>query len=254
MAAQSLVAAGSTIDAGRSVHSLHGYFMRPGDPRRPLIYQVERLRDGRSYATRRVTAVQDGEAVFTLSASFKYRETADRPFHQRMPEVPGPEQLHDSQVSWGASHGPDSFWATSARLTLDVREVPPDWPGLPADPLGAATRYLWMRSASALPSDDELLHTCALAYLSDLRLASTAALHVLDNAPGGPEAAKVMITSLDHAMWFHQAIRADEWLLLTQRSPVAGDGRGLAQGEFYTREGSLVASVVQEALVRTVNH
>ena len=248
VAAQALVAAGRTVEAGRPVHSLHGYFMRPGDPRRPLVYEVERLRDGHSYSTRRVTAIQRGEAVFTLSASFKRPE--ESPERQReMPLLPGPEGLPNPYAAW-AEGGPESYWATSGRLTLDMRIMPPGTEGLPGRPAGVEEQFVWLKSASKLAADDALLHVCALAYLSDLTLASTAALHLQLPRSQRQEPPTVNLASLDHAMWFHRPFRADEWLLFAQRSPSASDGRGLAQGEFYTRDGRLVASVVQEALVR----
>ncbi|MFC1401605.1 MULTISPECIES: acyl-CoA thioesterase II [Streptacidiphilus] len=249
VAAQALVAAGRTVETGRPVHSLHGYFMRPGDPRRPLVYEVERLRDGHSYSTRRVTAIQRGEAVFTLSASFKRPE--ESPERQAvMPLLPGPEGLPNPYAEWAES-GSESYWATTGRLTLDMRIMPPGTEGLPGRPAGVEEQFVWLKSASKLAADDALLHVCALAYLSDLTLASTAALHLqLPRSQRNEAPPTVNLASLDHAMWFHRPFRADEWLLFAQRSPSASDGRGLAQGEFYTRDGRLVASVVQEALVR----
>jgi acyl-CoA thioesterase-2 len=248
VAAQALVAAGRTVPSGRLVHSLHGYFMRPGDPRRPLVYEVERLRDGRSYATRRVTAIQRGEAVFTLSASFKVPE--ESPERQRsVPLLPDPELLPDPYADW-ADDGTGGYWATTGRLTLDMRTVPRDSEALPGRQAGVEEQYVWLKSASPLPGDDPLLHVCALAYLSDLTLASTAAMHLQRPRAERKGPSTISLASLDHAMWFHRPFRADEWLLFAQRSPSAADGRGLAQGEFYTRDGLLVASVVQEALVR----
>ena len=248
VAAQALVAAGRTVAPGRLVHSLHGYFMRPGDPRRPLVYEVERLRDGRSYATRRVTAIQRGEAMFTLSASFKVPE--ESPSRQRgVPLLPDPELLPDPYADW-ADDGTGGYWETTGRLTLDMRSVPGDAVGLPGRQAGVEEQFVWLKSASPLPGDDPLLHVCALAYLSDLTLASTAAMHLQRPRAERKGPSVISLASLDHAMWFHRPFRADEWLLFAQRSPSAGDGRGLAQGEFYTRDGLLVASVVQEALVR----
>jgi acyl-CoA thioesterase-2 len=249
VAAQALVAAGRTVETGRAVHSLHGYFMRPGDPRRPLVYEVERLRDGRSYATRRVTAIQNGEAMFTLSASFKVPEGG--PERQRvMPPLPDPERLPDPYANWAENGGSENYWSTTGRRTLDMRIVPQGSETLPHRQSGVEEQFVWLRSASPLPGDDALLHTCALAYLSDLTLASTAAMHLQLPRAERKGPTTVNLASLDHAMWFHRAFRADEWLLFAQRSPSASDGRGLAQGEFYTRDGRLVASVMQEALVR----
>jgi len=264
VAAQALVAAGRTVGPERLVHSLHGYFMRPGDPRRPLVYEVERLRDGHSYATRRVTAIQGGEAVFTLSASFKVPE--ESPDRQRaVPLLPDPELLPDPYADWaeagsdggngsgngsGSGSGSGDYWTTIGRLTLDLRTVPRGSASLPDRRPGVEEQFVWLKSASPLPGDDPLLHVCALAYLSDLTLASTAAMHLQPPRAERKGPTTINLASLDHAMWFHRPFRADEWLLFAQHSPSAGDGRGLAQGEFYTRDGRLVASVVQEALVR----
>jgi acyl-CoA thioesterase-2 len=230
------------------VHSLHGYFMRPGDPRRPIIYQVERLRDGRSYATRRVTAVQRGEVIFTLSASFKVAETG-RERQRTMPPVPGPEGLEDPFVSWSAND-PEDFRRMLGDHSLEIRFLSPDAPGMPPEQPGVPQQFVWLRAGSPLPADDPLIHTCALTYLSDLTLASTTALHLQKHRFQRTEPAQVALASLDHAMWFHRPIRADEWLLFAQRSPSAADGRGLAHGEFYDRDGVLVASAVQETLLR----
>ena len=261
VAAQALVAAGRTVAPDRLVHSLHGYFMRPGDPRRPLVYEVERLRDGRSYATRRVTAIQRGEAMFTLSASFKVPE--ESPERQRaVPLLPDPDLLPDPYANWAdagsdggsTSNGSGDYWTTTGRLTLDMRTVPRGSAALPDRQAGVEEQFVWLKSASPLPGDDPLLHVCALAYLSDLTLASTAAMHLQLPRAERKGPTTISLASLDHAMWFHRPFRADEWLLFAQRSPSASDGRGLAQGEFYTRDGRLVASVVQEALVRERRH
>lgn len=248
VAAQALTAGGRTVDTARHVHSLHGYFMRPGDPRRAIVYQVERLRDGRSYATRRVTAVQRGEAIFTLSASFKVLETS-RERQRTMPPVPGPEGLEDPFPTW-AANDPDDFRKALGYHSLEIRFVPPDAPGMPPELPGVPQQFVWLRTGTPLPADDPLIQTCALTYLSDLTLASTTALHVQKHPFQRTDPTKVSLASLDHAMWFHRPIRADEWVLFAQRSPSASDGRGLALGEFYDRDGVLVASAVQETLLR----
>ncbi|KQV04686.1 MULTISPECIES: acyl-CoA thioesterase II [unclassified Kitasatospora] len=248
VAAQALTAAGRTVDAGRQVHSLHGYFLRPGDPRHPIDYQVDRARDGFSYATRRVTAVQHDEVIFTLSASFKYPEPTPGARQSAMPRVPGPEELPDPFLAW-AEAAPQDYLASAFR-TLDLRFVPADSPGLPPELPGSPQQFVWLRTGSPLPGDDPLLQVCALTYLSDLTLASTTALTVQPHRIQRTAPARIMLASLDHAMWFHRPFRADEWLLFAQRSPSASDGRGLAHGEFYDRQGNLVASAVQEALVR----
>ncbi|WP_051969369.1 acyl-CoA thioesterase [Kitasatospora azatica] len=248
VAAQALTAGGRTLEPGRHVHSLHGYFLRPGDPARPIVYQVERIRDGRSYATRRVTAVQRGEAIFTLSASFKSSEVSgDR--RRTMPQVPGPEELPDPFPVW-AEADPEDFRKAAGFRSLDIRFIPSDAKGLPPECEGVPQQFVWLRSASPLPADDPLLQVCALTYLSDLTLASTTALHLQPHRFQRHEPPRITLASLDHAMWFHRPFRADQWLLFAQRSPSVSDGRGLALGEFYDRDGVLVASAVQETLLR----
>ncbi|MDH6114149.1 acyl-CoA thioesterase-2 [Kitasatospora sp. MAP12-15] len=250
VAAQALTAGGRTLDEERAVHSLHGYFLRPGDPSRPIIYEVERIRDGHSYATRRVTAVQQGEVIFTLSASFKRPEEAgDR--RPSMPPVPGPEELTNPFLAAREHPEPQDAGDPSEGFhSLDIRFIPADAPGVPPEVPGIPQQYVWLRSVSPLPADDQLLQVCALTYLSDLTLASTTALHLQQSFFQRTEPPAITLASLDHAMWFHRPFRADEWLLFAQRSPSAADGRGLALGEFYDREGVLVASAVQETLLR----
>ncbi len=248
VAAQALTAAGRTLGPRRLVHSLHSYFLRPGDPRSPITYEVDRVRDGLSYATRRVTAVQRDEVIFTLSASFKVPE--ESPQRQRsMPPVPGPEELVDPFVAW-AEANPEDYAKATAFRSLEMRFVPADAPGMPPELPGVPQQFVWLRTGTPLPQDDPLLQVCALTYLSDLTLASTTALHLQENRIRRSAPPKVQLASLDHAMWFHRPFRADDWLLFAQRSPSAGDGRGLALGEFYNRDGELVASAVQETLLR----
>ncbi|MCM2393891.1 acyl-CoA thioesterase [Streptomyces albipurpureus] len=247
LAAQALAAAGHTVDADRRVHSLHGYFLRPGELHQPMLYHVERLRDGRSYGARRVTAFQGGEAVFTLSASFKSPEdTADR--QRPMPSVPAPEELPDPYPMWARTR-PKDFAASVYRRVVSMRVVPrSDRPGPPA-PSGVTEYVLWMRAVEPLP-DDATLHGCALTYASDLAPGAVAAMaheepRMLRSAPD-----RVFTASLDHSMWFHRPFRADEWLLFVVRSPSESDGRGLATGKVWTREGELAASFAQEVVVR----
>jgi acyl-CoA thioesterase-2 len=252
VAAQALVAAGKTA-GDRAVHSLHSYFLRPGSPSAPIIYLVDRVRDGGSFTTRRVDAVQYGETIFTLSASFKRREEGRE--HQRpSPIVRPPEESLDLYKA--ADEAGESRGSGMSRLVLELRGPDPTSrfagsnvaPGPGDDPAGLLDpdiprRRFWMRAADRLP-DDPLLHVCALAYMSDLTLAGTATL--LHDIPPN----ELMLASLDHAMWFHRPFRADQWLLFSVESPSSGDGRGLASGEFYTEDGRLVASVMQEALIR----
>lgn len=240
VAGQALVAACRTVPAERGVHSLHAYFIRPGDPRIPIVYEVDRIRDGRSFTTRRVVAVQRGQAIFALSASFQLSERGLE-HADEMPQVPPPEQL-DDLATWVRGAG---TMTAIARIPLpfDLRYVtPPVWA------CNGATRpgerdLLWIRTDGVLPGDD-LVHVCVLAYASDLTLlGSVTARH-------GMALDEVMAASLDHAMWFHRPFRADEWVLYDCASPSASGGRGLATGRFFSRDGQLVATVVQEGLVR----
>ena len=246
VAGQALVAAGRTVEE-RSVHSLHAYFLRPGDPKIPILYQVERTRDGRSFTTRRVSAIQHGRPIFTLSASFHIEE--ENFDHQAtMPEVPAPEELPDWQ---------DQLRAVIAERT-DVDDDTREWVERKRaiesrhvefhDYFGgrqAPRANIWIRAGEKLP-DDPLLHQCIVAYASDMTLLDTAArphpIRLLD--------ATTEMASLDHAMWFHRPLRADEWLLYSQESPSMSGSRGFTMGHFYRRDGTLVASVVQEGLFR----
>ncbi len=243
VAGQALVAAGRTVPAERRVHSLHSYFIRPGDPRVPIVYDVDRIRDGRSFTTRRVVAIQHGKAIFSLSASFQVDEQGLE-HADEMPAVPAPEQLDDLATWSGRAAGGAPAFARMPR-PFDLRFVtPPVWASDGADAPPGERSQLWMRIDGSLP-DDELVHVCVLAYASDLTLlGSVVARHgrAFDQAP--------MAASLDHAIWFHRPFRADEWVLYDCASPSASGGRGLAAGRFFTRAGSLVATVVQEGLVR----
>jgi acyl-CoA thioesterase-2 len=247
VAGQALTAASRTVSAQLAVHSLHGYFLRAGSTSRPMIYSVEDLRDGRTYVTRRVTAHQDGEAIFVLSASFKLAEPGG---HERQPAPPGsldPSELPDYYELW-ARIDPQGAENAAVRQAVEVRYVSAG----PEDATaaeGVTQQKLWVRALDPLP-DDPVLHTCALTYLSDLMLAPTAALAVEPLRGVRPLPATVFLTSLDHALWFHRPFRADEWLLIAQESRTAGDGRGLARSEVWTRDGRLVASAVQETVLR----
>ncbi|WP_329113728.1 acyl-CoA thioesterase [Streptomyces sp. NBC_01465] len=244
VAAQALAAAGRTVPEGRAVHSLHGYFLRPGDSARPIEYAVERVRDGGSYVSRRVTARQGPDIIFTLSSSFKKAEEGgDR--QSAMPPTPAPWTLPDLYELW-AGNNPEDCEAAEFRRVLDMRYVPdaaePNTPG-------TTEQRLWIRSNEPLP-DDPMLHSAALAYASDLFLAPAAALSVEQPRMLREEPASVFLTSLDHAVWYHRPFRADEWMLFAQRSPTAGDGRGLAFADVWSHDGRLIAHVVQETVVR----
>ena len=241
---QALVAASRTIE-GRSPHSLHGYFLLPGDPKVPIIYDVERIRDGRSFTTRRVKAIQHGQPIFTLSASFHIDEPGLS--HQMaMPDVPKPDQLpSESDIRERVMPlMPDPVRAYFEReRPIELRPV-------------EFKRYMtrdgldpyfnvWIRATSTLP-DDPAIHQAVLAYASDMTLLdSTLVAHgrtVFER--------EIQAASLDHALWFHRPFRADEWLLYAQDSPFAGGARGFARGSIFTSDGVLVASVAQEGLIR----
>lgn len=233
IAAQSLMAAGRTVDDHeRFVHSLHGYFLRPGNTHESITYLVERTRDGGSFSTRIVRAVQNGETIFTMTASFAVIQSG--PDHQaQMPPAPDPEGLTESHI-------PPSAYSEAIRLHIVDQQIP-----LPMKD-GRYERLAWVRIADDIP-DDPLEQFCALTYLSDLTMVSTAL------APHGTHADRtdLMLSSIDHAMWFAAVPRAQEWLLFAQDTPVARYGHGLARGLFFDRSGQLVASVVQESLMRT---
>jgi acyl-CoA thioesterase-2 len=241
VAGQALVAAARTADAGRQVHSLHAYFLRPGDPLVPVLYEVDRIRDGRTFTTRRVVAIQHGKPIFNLSASFQVPE--DGFDHSaEMTEAPPPEDLPDFTERMAPYR--DLFGDLLDRpRPIDIRHV--DW--LPPDrdkPLPARQR-VWLRADGALP-DDHLIHTIVLTYASDMTLLDTALLPHGGSwfEPG------LFMASLDHAMWFHRPFRADDWLLYSQDSPSASGGRGLSRGLVFSRDGTLVATVMQEGLIR----
>ena len=246
VAGQALVAAGRTVPGDRPVHSLHAYFIRPGDPAVPLVYTVERVRDGRSFSTRRVTAIQHGKAIFTLSASFHRAEQGLEHAHP-MPRVPPPEEVRRNAERLAEAIGmplPAHFRDSP----IDLRSVGPLSIEASRDPALRTTRSLvWLRVNGELP-DDPLLHVCLMTYISDLTLLDTVLLgHGVTWYDGHTAGA-----SLDHAMWFHRPFRADHWLLYAQESPTASGARGLARGEVFTADGDLVVSVVQEGLIRTM--
>jgi acyl-CoA thioesterase II len=244
VAGQALVAAGRTVPADRLVHSLHAYFIRPGDPAVPLVYLVERVRDGRSFTTRRVSAVQHGRTIFTLSASFQLAEDGiEQP--SVMPDVPPPDAAEPAAERYQRVFGPAAS-ELFGNSPFEMRLIGPTTAEAAADPaLRSVHSRVWLRAAGELP-DDPLLHVCLMTYASDLTLMDTVFLaNGLTWTDGSVTGA-----SLDHAMWFHRPFRADRWLLYAQEGRTAGGGRGLARGEVYTEDGTLVVSVVQEGLVR----
>ena len=242
---QALVAASRTVSTDRSAHSLHGYFLRAGDTDIPILYKVDRIRDGKSFTTRRVVAVQRGQAIFTMSISFQVDEGGLN--HQfDMPDVPGPDDLQTEDeirqvqsINWPKEFQ-DSFSGSSA---IQVKPIEPMdlLNPKPAEPV----QRCWMRCGDKLP-DDPRIHQCVLAYLSDWSLLDTATRpHAVSFMQDN-----VQVASLDHAMWFHRPFRADEWLLYDQDSPSASGARGFNRGLIYNQSGELVASTTQEGLVR----
>ena len=229
IAGQALVSAVRTVDPKYQVHSLHGYFLRPGDGSKPAVYLVDRPRDGSSFCTRRVNAVQNGEVIFSMGASFQTAQ--DGIEHQdEMPPVVAPEDVD-----------PDAENGLAQFAEWDIRRVPQGQ--VTRLPGKVSQQQVWFRHRDPLP-DDPLLHICALAYMSDLTLLGSAQV----NHPG--DRPHLGVASLDHAMWFMRPFRADEWLLYDQNSPSARDGRALTQGQIYNRRGDMVAAVVQEGLTR----
>jgi len=243
--AQALVAARRTVPLDRVTHSLHGYFLLGGDPSLPTIYDVERVRDGRSFSTRRVVAIQHGKAIFTMSASFHVPE-AGLSHQVAMPQVPPPEALPEDE-GWRERivarfpHAARRDWMVMR--ALDVRPVGPrmSFEGIRS----TAPDGIWMRSRARLP-DPLPIHQAVLAYASDMSLLQASLL------PHGRSVLELelQVASLDHALWFHQPFRADEWLLFAQDSPLSGGARGFCRGQFFDRAGRLVASVAQEGLIR----
>jgi acyl-CoA thioesterase-2 len=244
VAGQALIAAARTVDDESAIHSLHAYFLRPGDPARPILYDVDRIRDGRSFTTRRVVAIQQGKAIFHLQASFHGPEESFDHQHPMPADVPDPdslptfrERLADFKDMLGAEYDRDR--------AIDIR--PCEW--LPADRKRELPPYqnVWFRADGTLP-DDPVLHACIATYASDMTLLDTA---TLPHALGATEE-NLFMASLDHAMWFHRPFRADEWLLYAQDSPSASGALGLTRGLIYTRGGDLAMSVVQEGLLRVL--
>ncbi len=242
---QCVSAASQTVDAARHVHSMHGYFLRPGDASLPIVYQVDRVRDGGSFSTRRVTAIQKGKPIFTCSASFQFDEEG---FHHQnsMPEVPGPEELKsETELARMVEQLiPERMRerATSDK-PIEIRPVTLINPFAPkaCEPV----KHVWFRAAGPLP-DEPQLHKLLLAYASDFNLLTTSM------QPHGVSVFQkfMQVASLDHALWFHANLRMDDWLLYSMDSPWAGNARGFSRGSIFNRQGQLVASVAQEGLTR----
>jgi len=242
---QALTAALRTVLPERHVHSLHAYFLRPGDVKAPIVYDVDRIRDGGSFTTRRVVAIQHGEAIFNLAASFQKPEVGLE--HQdTMPSVGGPETFPTDQQRYQKhlARMPELLRAkVLAERPFEMRASDDEDPLAPAK--GEPNRSVWFRTMHALP-DDPAVHTALLAYASDYSFLTTA----LRPHSVGWLTPGMQVASIDHVMWFHQPFRADDWLLHDIDSPVARGGRGLVRGSVYSRDGRLVASTAQEGLIR----
>ncbi|MDG1582141.1 acyl-CoA thioesterase II [Pseudomonas sp. GOM6] len=242
---QCVSAANQTVDPARHVHSLHGYFLRPGDATLPIVYHVDRVRDGGSFSTRRVTAVQKGKPIFFCSASFQADEAG---FHHQlpMPDVPGPEGLpSETDIASKVAHliperMRDRMLSAKPIEIRPVTMINPFAPE-PAEPV----KYIWFRAAGPLP-DEPQLHKLLLAYASDFNLLTTSML------PHGVSVFQkfMQVASLDHALWFHADLRMDDWLLYAMDSPWAGNARGFSRASIFNRAGQLVASATQEGLIR----
>ena len=241
VAGQALVAAARTVGDGRGVHSLHAYFLRAGDPRVPVLYEVERLRDGGSFTTRRVVAIQHGKVIFNLSASFQSPEEGFD-HAAEMPDVPPPDDLPTMRERF-IQAGMDLTPWTDRPRPIDIRHV--EWVEPGGKRSAEPRQNVWFRADGLLP-DDPILHTIVLTYASDMTLLDTS------TRPHGGTwfDPTTFMASLDHAMWFHRSFRADDWLLYAQDSPNATGGRGLSRGLVFTRHGTLVATVMQEGLIR----
>jgi acyl-CoA thioesterase-2 len=242
---QALVAASRTVEPDRHAHSLHAYFMRPGDPSVPIIYQVERIRDGSSFNTRRVVAIQHGKAIFALSCSFQIEEPGFD--HQAgMPDVPPPEKLLGEQQikDQYLAHAPAAirkYWERERPIEIRPVSLTHYFSSEKLEP----RQDVWVRTTGPVP-DDRLYQAAVLAYLSDMTLLDTSlyahGTSIFDQT--------LQVASLDHSMWFHRPDKLDDWLLYTQDSPSASGARGLTRGSLFTRSGVLIASVAQEGLIR----
>ncbi|MFE6688045.1 acyl-CoA thioesterase [Streptomyces sp. NPDC057743] len=257
VAAQALVAAGRTVPADRPPHSLHAYFLRPGDPGAPLVYTVDRIRDGRSFTTRRVVAVQHGQPIFHLTASFHGDEEGAATLEHQEPMPAAPDPLELPTAAELLPRHAERYLSPEvaerlrqARAAIDLRyvdEPPYATVGRPREPRS----QVWFRTQGKLDDDGPiprpLLDVCLVTYVSDMTLLDSV---LLAHGRGGWAVGDVVGASLDHAMWFHRPVRADEWLLYDQESPTSQGGRGLGQGRIFAADGQLVVTVMQEGVVR----
>nr|WP_297424494.1 acyl-CoA thioesterase II [uncultured Actinotalea sp.] len=242
--AQCVLAAARTVDPERLPHSVHGYFLRPGDVTKPITFSVENLRDGRSFSARRTHALQDGVPILSMTTSFQVEQPGLDHTDTPPPSVPGPDKVPSAlQVLAGIDHPMADFWTQAA--AFDLRHVE-DAIYLRPGPMASGHQLVWMKARGPLP-DDEVLHRALLAYACDqVLLEPVLRRHGLSWASPG-----LSMASLDHAMWWHRPVRADEWLLYVQSTPSAHGGRGLGAARVYRQDGTLVATMAQEGMVRT---
>ncbi len=252
---QALAAAGRTVEPGegppRAAHSLHAYFLLPGDMAAPIVYEVDRVRDGKSFTTRRIQAIQHGRPILTMMASFQVHEPGLQ--HQaQMPDVPPPEalapiaELREKWIADAGSVHPRIVESLRAPVAVEFRPVEPRNPLRPT--AGEPRQHIWFRTLGRV-ADQPMLHLCLLAYASDFNLIGTAL------RPHGATwySPTMVVASIDHAIWFHRPGRVDEWLLYAMDSPSSQGARGFARGSIFNRAGELVASVAQEGLMRQVS-
>ena len=242
---QALVAAQRTVEEGREVHSLHGYFMRPGDPSVPIVYEVDRIRDGRSFTTRRVVAIQHGRAIFSMSTSFQIVEPGLEHFVE-MPDMPQPEDLPSEKqlAEQYIDHAPEGvrkYWQRERPIELRPINMEHYISNKKLEP----KQNIWFRATGKLPNNPAV-QQAVLAYASDMTLLDTS-LFAHGRAVFDPH---LQVASLDHAMWFHRRVNMEEWHLYSQDSPNSSGARGFTRGSIYSRDGTLVASVAQEGLIR----
>ncbi len=243
---QSLSAASRTMGPDFHAHSLHGYFMRAGDATKPIVYTVDCIRDGKSFVTRRVVAVQKGVAIFSMAASF-HRGEQGYTHQDPMPDIKGPEGI-ESEVEMARRLSdqipPAILEKLLCKKPIELRVVNPVNPFSPT-PM-PPEKYIWFRAIDKIPTENAAAHRYILAYASDFHLVSTS-LYPHGKTFWSPD---MQVASLDHSIWFHREICMDDWLLYVMKSPSAAEGRGLSIGSIYTRDGTLVASVAQEGLLR----
>ena len=242
---QALVAAQRTVDPTRAVHSLHGYFMLGGDPKIPIIYEVDRIRDGGSFTTRRVVAIQHGQAIFSMSASFQ-REESGLEYQAQMPNQPDPEKLiadrkSNKKILANVPENVRAYWMKERPIEM----VPTALEHFLSNKKLPAEQNIWLRATGKIPND-RALQSAVLAYASDMTLLDTS-LYPHGKKVFDPD---IQVASLDHSMWFHRPVDLNDWLLFSQDCPSTSGSRGLARGSLFSRSGTLVASTAQEGLIR----